>query len=246
VRYLLGLLKSKAIYEYFPGRIRRMTSFYANIVGAGDLSFDVGSHLGNRAQVLAKLGCKVIAVEPHPFLASYLRNKFARTPNVTVEEVALSQTSGEATLFCSPGNLMISSLHGDWPETLQGKRSRSIEFSERHTVTTITIEQLVEKYGRPKYCKIDIEGVDVAVLKSLARPIAIISFEHLPNLPGKTAAAVEFLGRLAPYRFNFFVKETHVLHFANTVSGPELLETLATIAAPGKSCDIFAFASASR
>jgi FkbM family methyltransferase len=242
VRYLFGLLKSKAIYEYFPGRIRRMTSFYGSIVSAGDLSFDIGSHLGNRAQVLAKLGCKVIAVEPHPYLAAYLRNKFAETGNVVVEEVGVSETAGEATLYSTPGNLTISSLNAEWPELLHGARPHNIAFSERHTVRTITIEQLIEKYGVPRYCKIDIEGLDVAVLKSLLHPIAIISFEHLPSLFAKTREAIEFLENLAPYRFNFFAKETHVFRFATPVRGEELLRTLTDAAGRSNSCDIFAFA----
>ena len=243
VRYLLGLLKSKAIYEYFPGRIRRMTSFYGNIVAPGDLTFDIGSHLGNRAQVLAKLGCKVIAVEPHPYLATYLRSKFAELGDVIVEEVAVSETPGEATLYSTAGNLTISSLNVEWPDLLHGARPHHIGFSERHMVRTITIEQLIEKYGVPRYCKIDIEGLDVAVLESLLHPIAIISFEHLPALLEKTAEAIGFLKRLAPYRFNFFPRETHVFHFANAVRGQELLDTLAAMPASGSSCDIFAFAA---
>ena len=245
VRYLLGLLKSKAIYEYFPGRIRRMTSFYGNIVAPGDLTFDIGSHLGNRARVLAKLGCKVIAVEPHPYLATYLRNKFAEIGNVIVEEVAVSETPGEATLYSTAGNLTISSLNVEWPDLLHGVRPHHIGFSERHMVRTITIEQLIEKYGVPRYCKIDIEGLDVAVLKSLSHPIAVVSFEHLPSLFEKTVEAIEILEKLAPYRFNFFAKEAHVFRLANAVRGPELLDALTDAAGSRSSCDIFALAEAS-
>ena len=51
------------MYEYLPGRLRGMTSFYGELVSKGDLCFDIGAHLGNRAYVLANLGCEVIAVE---------------------------------------------------------------------------------------------------------------------------------------------------------------------------------------
>src|SRR5690606_14490021 len=95
---------------YAPGRRRRMSSFYRAIVDRGDLCFDIGAHVGNRTAVLAALGCKVVAVEPHPYLAEYLRRKFAGRPGVVVEQVGVSTTPGEATLHSSPRNLTISRL----------------------------------------------------------------------------------------------------------------------------------------
>lgn len=211
MRYALGLLKSKLTYEYFPGRRRCMSVFYRNIVRAGDLCFDVGSHLGTKASVLAELGCVVVAVEPHPRLASYLRSKFAKSRNVVVEEAALSKKAGEAILYCSPSHLTVSSLRCDWTESLR---------------------------------KFDIEGLHIAVLKSMSRPINVVSFEHLPNLFSTTTEALALLEKLGRYRFNFFERETHDFRFAEPVSGRRLLRDLSEIAARKRSCDVFAFDSA--
>jgi len=241
VRYLLGFLKSKFMYEYVPGRRRGMMSFYADLVNKRDLCFDLGSHLGNRAHVLTNLGCEVVAVEPHPFLANYLRKKFANNKHVIIEEVGLSDSEGEAKLYCSPNHLTVSSLNSKWVESLHKLRPHSIRFSEHYMIKTITINQLIQKYGLPKYCKIDIEGLDVAVLRTLSQPITIISFEHLPHLFEETVEAIDVLEGLADYRFNFFPRETHKFRFEKPVYKGDLIKSLHEIASLKCACDIYAF-----
>jgi FkbM family methyltransferase len=244
MKYLLGLLRSKLIYEHFPGRARRMRAFYAAIVTKGDLCFDVGAHLGNRTRVLAELGCKVVAVEPHPYLARYLREKVARSSNVFVEEAAVASLAGVATLYYQPRNLTISSLKLDWPEKLTGHNSPSSGFSEGVTVAAVTLTDLIAKHGTPKSLKLDIEGADVDVLQTLPQPLAVISFEHVPHLAKQTAEAIEILEKLARYRFNYFPRETHRFRLRSAVGGDELLEFLRKPSERKWSGDVFAFVGA--
>jgi FkbM family methyltransferase len=221
-----------------------MTSFYGKLVSTGDLCFDVGAHVGNRTRVLSGLGCRVVAVEPHPYLAKYLRAKLATNPNVVVEEAAVASLAGVATLYYQPHNLTISSLKLDWPEKLTGHVTRSSGFSEGVTVAAVTLADLIAKHGVPKYLKLDIEGADVEVLETLPAPVAVISFEHVPRLGAQTAEAVKILAKHAPYRFNYFPRETHRFRLASAVGGDELLEALREPSAQKWSSDVFAFRSA--
>jgi FkbM family methyltransferase len=241
MKYLLGLLRSKLIYEHFPGRIKRMTAFYADIVRPGDLCFDVGAHLGNRTRVLASLGCRVVAVEPHPYLAKYLRDKFAGNRNVSIEENAVAAAAGVVTLYYRPHNLTISSLNLDWPATLTGQTSASTSFREGVTVAAVTLGDLIAKHGAPNYLKLDIEGADVEVLKTLTEPLDAVSFEHVPRLDTHTTEAIAILEKLARYRFNYFPRETHRFRLARAVTGAELDEILGEPAARRWSSDVFAF-----
>ena len=65
-RYRLALFKSKCIYQYVPGRLRAMKALYGSMLSAGDLCFDLGSHIGNRVDVLTSLSCKVVALVAAP------------------------------------------------------------------------------------------------------------------------------------------------------------------------------------
>jgi hypothetical protein len=107
----------------------------------------------------------------------------------------------------------------------------------------VTLTDLIAKHGIPKYLKLDIEGADVEVLKTLKQPVAVVSFEHVPRVPAQTAEAVAILEKLASYRFNYFPRETHRFRLATAVSGAELLEVLRDPDARKRSSDVFAFAT---
>jgi 23S rRNA (adenine-N6)-dimethyltransferase len=55
----------------------------------GDLVLDLGAGTGVVTHSLANHGCRVIAVEKDPSLASHLRNRFAQTPRVQVRQCDL-------------------------------------------------------------------------------------------------------------------------------------------------------------
>jgi hypothetical protein len=106
----------------------------------------------------------------------------------------------------------------------------------------VTLAGLIAKHGTPNYLKLDIEGADVEVLKTLPQPLSVISFEHVPRLHAETADAIAILEKLARYRFNYFPRETHRFRLPSAVGGDELLEALREPSAQKWSSDVFAFA----
>lgn len=240
-RYRLALLKSKCVYQFVPGRLRAMRALYGSMLSPGDLCFDLGSHVGSRVDALTSLSCRVVAVEPHPFLASYLRRRFAANVAVTVVERAVSDEVGLATLHWSPQYLTVSSLEPGWVDALQALRPHNIVFTGSQAVATTTVGALIDEFGQPRYCKIDIEGAEVEAIRSLRVPIDIVSFEHLPHRFDATAASLVGLGDLADYRYNYFVRESHRFVASAPLSSEDLLRQLRGIADHGWSCDVFAF-----
>ena len=67
----LGLVRSLIIY-WRPDRQRGLRELYRPVVGAGDLAFDVGAHLGDRTHAFRKLGACVVALEPQPAVRRWL------------------------------------------------------------------------------------------------------------------------------------------------------------------------------
>jgi FkbM family methyltransferase len=41
-----------------------------------------------------------------------------------------------------------------------------------------TMDTLISLYGKPDYCKIDVEGFEINVLKGLNIPLNLVSFEY--------------------------------------------------------------------
>src|SRR3990172_5141577 len=83
-RRSLGLLRSLIIYYAKPFQLQRMARFYRDLIGPGDLCFDIGAHVGNRIAVWRRLGARVVAVEPQPSCLTLLRRLYGRDPGVTL------------------------------------------------------------------------------------------------------------------------------------------------------------------
>lgn len=237
----LGLVRSLAIYRAIPLRQRRLRRLYAPFVTAGDLVFDIGAHAGNRVRALASLGCRVIAVEPQPAFAALLRRVFRRNPQVVVVEAAVSDAAGRRRLSVSDRTPTVTTLESAWRDA----RSRDpdfarVEWNRQIEVETLTLDMLIERFGRPRFVKIDVEGSEPAVLAGLTAAIPGLSFEYLPQALGEVEACVERLGGLGPYEFNWSIGESGQLASSGWLKGDELLVALRTPAAQQRPGDVYA------
>lgn len=62
---------------YAPGRAAVLDAFYGRFLGAGELAFGIGAHVGDRSASFRRLGARVVAVEPQqPRLLRALRLLF--------------------------------------------------------------------------------------------------------------------------------------------------------------------------
>src|SRR5438876_9126382 len=95
---IAGLARSLAIYHAIPFRQRRIRRLYRQLVGSGDLVFDIGAHVGNHVRAVRALGCRVVAVEPQADFARVLRILFGRASDVTILEAAVGDRPGRAIL----------------------------------------------------------------------------------------------------------------------------------------------------
>jgi FkbM family methyltransferase len=163
------------------------------LVKAGDIVFDVGSHIGVVACYLrtrATESGKIYAFEP--FSKSYQRlcenialNSYK---NVYTNNVAISDEIGVAKFYYEPRDNQLNSL---------GKVSNGTnQLSESVDVNTETIDSYCEqnKINLINFLKIDTEGYEINVLKGAAnmltnKKIEIVQFE-ISNQPleslGKT------------------------------------------------------------
>lgn len=115
--------------------------------------WDIGANVGLFSFAAASLGARVVAVEADTWLAnlihqSVLLNKLP----VTVLSAAVSDRQGVSRLHLSDEGKASNSLGGDGSST--------------QTVITITLDWLLEHFPAPQVLKIDVEGMEYAVLSS--------------------------------------------------------------------------------
>lgn len=199
----LGLLRSLVVYRR-PGRQRSLRRLYRPFISPGDLVFDVGAHLGDRSTAFAALGARVVALEPEPGVARWLRRFVGNDPRITIRTEALGPSPGTAHLARSRDHPTLSTLAHGWRERITEANPgfQGVRWDESVEVPVTTLDALVAEHGVPSFCKIDVEGFEAEVLAGLSRPLAALSVEFVAGSLEVATACLERLEMLGSYRFN--------------------------------------------
>ena len=143
------------------------------------LFIDIGGNQGIYTQEIAKQfpDCKVIVFEPSAKNIEVLNKKFLENKNIIIEQAAISNTTGDATLYSNEDGSPLASL------TKRRLDHFGIDFDKTENITTLRFEDYWKsKLGSRKidFCKIDIEGHELDALAGFGKAIdniSVIQFE---------------------------------------------------------------------
>lgn len=177
-----------------------MAAFYRRFLRPGELCFDVGANRGNRTAILADLGARIICIEPQPSCLKELRRRFVGNANVTIVGAAVGEREGSGELAVCEEEPTISTMSERWKS--EGRFAGKNQWTNTVPVEVTTLDHLITRYGTPAFCKIDVEGFELSVLKGLTRPIPVISFEFTREFFTDAKACIDYLLSLGPAVFN--------------------------------------------
>jgi FkbM family methyltransferase len=120
--------------------------------------WDIGANVGLFSFAAASLGAQVVAVEADMWLANLMhRSALLNKLPVTVLPAAVSDHQGISRLYLSE----------------QGKASNSLcGGGSAQTVVAVTLDSLLDHFAAPQVLKIDVEGMEYAVLSGATRVLA--------------------------------------------------------------------------
>jgi FkbM family methyltransferase len=201
---------------------RKRTAFYSTFLKPDDLVFDVGANIGNRVESFLEIGCKVIAVEPQQECIKILNAKFGS--RIKIIEKGLGAIEEEKTFYIADVNT-ISSFSEEWINSVKESRFNRNTWSEQRKIQLTTLDQLIKQFGTPAFCKIDVEGYELEVLKGLTTIIPRISLEY--TVPEQTANLVKCLGYCndlsVNYKYNYSITEDMIFQLENFLPFDEFI-----------------------
>jgi FkbM family methyltransferase len=213
VTHQAAVARSVALYWGDARRRAALDRWYRRFVRPGGLAFDIGAHVGDRTACFRRLGARVVAAEPQPALARFLRRRFGNDPDVILVQRALGARPARVTLHVNEANPTVSTTSSAFLRAAEGAPG----WAEQHwtrclPVRGTTLAALIDRHGAPNFLKIDVEGFEAEVLAGLKRPVAALSFEFTTIQREVARAALARLAGLGYRCFNASLGES--LRFA--------------------------------
>ncbi len=229
------------MYYGVPLRNRALARFYAQFVRPGDLCFDIGAHVGNRLWALSKLGARVVALEPQPQCMRLLRRWYGHHPDIELIEQAVGAAPGTRTLFVSERTPTVTTLSQNWITAVGATPGfAGVRWDRSIPVCVNTLDELIARYGEPAFCKIDVEGTELDVLRGLSHPLKALSFEYIPAATDIAVACVDRLGELGPYEYNWSPGELPRLRSSTWLGPTQMANLLQRMPVRERSGDVYA------
>lgn len=192
---------ARRAYRMASPSIRRLKdadrAFYGNFISDGDLVFDIGANLGQKSEIFLACGARVVALEPNPLCLPTLRFELGQNERFELVEKAVGEKPSTATLNFV-GTESTASLRAEW-KWLNPSADAPVQTVD---VPVTTLDALIAEFGVPDFCKIDVEGFELEVLRGLSRPLSLLSLEYHADELDKLVACLEHLQSLGPITVN--------------------------------------------
>ncbi|MEY2833594.1 MAG: hypothetical protein RLZZ574_2853 [Cyanobacteriota bacterium] len=218
----IGLYRpARNLYRFFHksqlAQFQQEVFFFSKLLDSESLCFDVGANIGEKTEILLKTGARVVAFEPQPDCVREIKARCNHYHSkLHTVESAIGAEPGQVTIYLYERNAH-ASLYQNWEGSIvQG----SIQ------VPITTLDRAIDEFGMPNYCKIDVEGWELEVLKGLTQPIPFLSFEyHLREREIETTyACINHLFNMGKILINITPQETLSFAFQEWLTPSEFLK----------------------
>lgn len=167
-----------------------------------ELYFDIGANVGLWALANSKENRKIISIEASPTTFNRLKEKTKNNKNIECLNFAVTDSKDDTITFYEHPWDTISTLNKDWLTSPRSRFCNSGRIKETK-VNTTSINKLIEKYGIPDLIKIDVEGGEFQVCKSLSNnDVNILNFEWASEMYDVTEKSLNYLSTIGYNKFH--------------------------------------------
>lgn len=183
-----------------------MVWIYSGFIVPGSTVFDIGAYKGDFAKIFLALGAgKVVCVEPNPASIKILRNQLGNNKKVIIIEKAVGCSKGSSKFYICKKILAFSTCLQKHKELIVNNMKVLPSEWEECTVLFTTLDTLIKEFGKPAFCKIDIESSEPEALRGLSSKIDFISFEFREGYLDDAKLCISRILSLGKAKFNYYI-----------------------------------------
>lgn len=179
------------------------------------LLFDIGANEGLWSVANQKDNI-IIAVEASPNTFYKLCENVKEYSNIIPVHGAVCDSAKETVVFYDAICSGISTLNIDWLEDPKSRfyNQKNAAYTKIE-VPTLKIDHLIGKFGTPDYIKIDVEGAEDVVIRSLTKKVDLIAFEWAAETRDVAFAVIDHLASLGYMYFSVQLNEDTYTYVPN-------------------------------
>ncbi|WP_319544743.1 FkbM family methyltransferase [Ruegeria conchae] len=203
IRSIVGQFRSIFAYHFSAQDSQKLDVFFGDILSRDEICFDIGAHVGGYSAIFSHRSKAVVAVEANPYLMPVLKAVSLIKRNVIPVNAAVSSTDGNISFKLSSMTPMVSTGSPEFIRAVEKTPSfRRVRWDKSICVNTTTLQKLVEKFGVPRYIKLDIEGMEAVALSTLRTAPKYISFEFFSDRRNEAQKCLEAIEKIGEWEFN--------------------------------------------
>ena len=191
----------------------------------GKLIIDVGCGTGEWIKANYNKDDTFIGIEADEAPYKIAKEYFKDCDNVTIINLLVSHAVGYVDFFISDTS-PISTAELKWIH--KSRHSHVANWNKFTRVQSITLNDIVAKYGRPYHVKIDVEGHELKVIMGLTVKIGLISFEWVEEFKEDAILAVKHLKKIGYKQFNRHHADDYTYIPEAYIGFDEMIEELTT------------------
>ncbi|MEO7306364.1 MAG: FkbM family methyltransferase [Ferruginibacter sp.] len=168
--------------------LKEQIQFYGGLIKPNDLCFDIGGNVGFKTNVFLHLGARVVTLEPQQACVDILKIKYGKKAIILQKGAGATNEMKE---FYISNNTAVSSFKKDWVDEFKDSRFPGSSIQAVEKIEMVTLDSLIDIYGKPNFIKIDVEGFEMEVFRGLTNSFGYLSFEYA--VPEKAQDVTEIL-----------------------------------------------------
>ena len=135
--------------------------------------YDIGANKGLYTDTLIDQYDKCILVEANPVLCKYLQDKYSNNTKIKIVNVIVSKDENVQFYISNADTLSTADM--SW--ITDSRFTNYYSWKPIDGVSTMSLDSIIRQEGTPSFIKIDVEGYELNVIKSLTQKYSGLCFE---------------------------------------------------------------------